>query len=320
MADLVGEISKFFKKSENIGTAKTSAKSAGSESPIKGDMAKVYADPKKSQENWFKQQPYAFIFYPRKGAKSTFYLPIAPSNLNIVTHFATNVISTMYGTVEEHSEQRYYDISISGTTGMSPQFYDIIEDQKGHTTEVVGRAGYPVKTGVAGSHGIGGFFQRTQDLIKSAIGQARDVFNLNSKQTSGINGDRTGYVAFHNFYRWLLVYKKDTSGESGVTKRGRHPLSFVNFKDRNQYDVSISNFTLTRDSTNPMLYNYNIAMRAYNLRDPDDAKPVKDVQDRANATGLNGLDTPLFAKMSDKAKGAKNAAFGVIGAIKGFGR
>src|SRR6185369_1371883 len=69
------------------------------------------------KSNWFTAKPYGFKFTPRAGKAMTMFLPIAPSNLTISTGFATNAIPTLYGTVEEHSPVRYYDITIEGTTG-----------------------------------------------------------------------------------------------------------------------------------------------------------------------------------------------------------
>jgi hypothetical protein len=282
------------------------------------EMDKIYKDPTLYHENWYLQKPYAFVFTDRKGNVSTFYLPISPSNLNITTHFATNTITTMYGTVEEHSEQRYYDIVISGTTGMSPRYFEVIEDQKLVNPPVVGRAGFPIKVG----GDFGGFGKRTQDLIGNALNQAGDLLTLGGDDPiSGVHAHRTGYVAFHNFYRWLLVYKKNTSGETASGTRRHHPLKFINFKDSNQYDVSINTFTLVRDANNPMLYNYNIILRAYNLQDADSTDIQLDVQERGESLGLSSdlLETSLFAIMANKARQAKNAAYSAIAAAKGFG-
>ena len=60
----------------------------------------------------------------------------------------------------------------------------------------------------------------------------------------------------------------------------------MNYKDNNQYDVSIQQFQLTRDASEPFLYNYNITMRAYNLRNADEAEIALDVRDRKEALGL----------------------------------
>lgn len=264
-------------------------------------------------ENWYKQLPYAFIFTNRANRKSTFYLPISPSNLTITTHFATNVISTMYGTVEEHSEQRYYDIVISGTTGMSPRYWEPNEITMGGG----GRAGFPIKGLIPG--GAGGFAARTQALAEIAIGQASAIFGDDAPST-GINLEKTGYVAFHNLYKFLLAYKKDASGESSTRKRKSHPIKFVNYKDNNEYDMAIQSFQLTRDASNPMLYNYNLIMRAYNLREANGSDIQGDIADRAAELGLDDINNnSIFSMMANKARSAKNAAYAAIATAKGFG-
>ena len=176
---------------------------------ITNDMEKIYkTNPDTGQtsfrHNWYKQKPYAIVFTGRGKGPETFYLPISPSNLSITTHWATNIISTMYGTVEEHSEQRYYDISIVGTTGMSPRYYKPIGFQKLPND---GRVGFPVKGLIPG--GLGGFAKRTQALAEAAIGQASELFG-DDRPTTGMDLDSTGYVAFHNLYKFLLTYIKES--------------------------------------------------------------------------------------------------------------
>ena len=275
----------------------------------------VYFTGRDVVHNWYTQKPYAFKFTDKDNKTTTFYLPISPSNINITTHFATNVIPTMYGTVEEHTEQRYFDITISGTTGMAPRFFDTVSGQTKKETKggVTGRASFTVST-----FGLGGFFKRTQAIIQNTLNQVTDLFGDPNGQT-GIDLTKTGYVAFHNFYKFLLVYKKDASGEYGGTGNTRAPLLFVNYKDNNQYNVAIQNFQLVRDASSPMLYNYNIVMRAYNLKTADSADTNIDLGNRATELGLDGIKTSLYAQMANKARQAKNAAYSAIAAAKGFG-
>lgn len=271
--------------------------------------------------NWYLQKPYGFRFTDKDGKPHTFYLPISPSNITINTHFATNVISTMYGTIEEHTEQRYFDIVISGTTGMAPRFYDVVNAQTNKELNSVdspiGRAGFPVKSLIDGN--LGGFFKRTQSLVDNALNQANDLLGEDNGST-GIDLKKTGYVAFHNFYKFLLVYKKDVSGEYGAGSRLVHPLVFLNYKDNNQYNVAIQGFQLTRDASQPMLYNYNITLRGYNLRTADAPVIDVDLANRAKELGLGTVDnSSLFSKLANKARQAKNLAYSAIAAAKGFG-
>lgn len=289
-------------------------------SPLSDEMEKFYVtNDDKVITNWYRQRPYSFVFTNQKGQSNTFYLPIAPSNINISTHFATNVITTMYGTIEEHSEQRYYDITIAGTTAMMPRYYKLIEEQNTDLTKNIGRAGLPVKA--AFGDAAGGFFKRTISMLENTINQASEIFGKD-RPTSGVDLKRTGYVAFHNFYKFLLAYKKDTAS-AGIrkTKKGQsaHPLRFINYKDNNQYDVSVQQFQLTKNSDDPFLYNYNIVLRAYNLRSADTQESALDVEDRKSELGLDGIETSFLAQMANKAAAAKRAAYSAIGAAKGFG-
>lgn len=282
------------------------------------DYSKFYTP---IETNWYKQAPYTFVFTDSKGIKDSEYfnLPISPSNISIVTHFATNVVATMYGTIEEHSEQRYFDITISGTTGIGPANYEAVKKgiltkvkEKGDPITRNGRAGWNVATGVLGDNPLA---RRTKDLVNKALDQANDIrADVNDPITSGIKDNQTGYMAFHNFYRFLLDYKKKVS-DGNISST--HPLKFINFKDNNAYDVSISNFQLTRDQRSPMLYNYSISMRAYNLTNADLATTVTVIG--LAELGL-GVATPTFAKMSNLARKAKNAAYSLIAAAKGFGK
>lgn len=264
-------------------------------------------------DNWYQQKPYTFVFTDKNGKKHRFNLPIAPSNLSINTNFATHVISTMYGTIEEHSEQRYFDIMISGTTGIAPRYYNVTSDKKQGSTPSTGRKGFEVKKGI----NTGGFLQRTKDLINNTLNQAADLLGSEKKPQNAINKEATGYAAFHNFYKFLLEYKKDVTSKN--VKRRNHPLQFINYKDNNQYDVSISGFQLTRDYSNPMLYNYNITLRGYNLREADEVDS-RELVDTLSALGLGGIETSLKANIANKAKQAKNVAYSAIAAVKGFGR
>lgn len=328
--DIVGNVlGKYNDEIRKAASAKVDAgEKAGVQDKLK-DASEIYLTGEKTGSgqntkdtplgNWYKQKPYAFEFGDSKDRR-TFYLPISPSNLNITTHFATNVISTMYGTVEEHSEQRYYDISISGTTGMSPRYYKEIKTQiRDHKNEVDGRAGVPVKSKVQASGLLGGFFKRTLSLVDNVLNQASDLLG-DDEPSTGIDLEKTGYAAFHNFYKFLLVHKKFAAGEKVRHKSTSKTLRFINYKDNNMYDVAVQTFQLTRDASNPMLYNYNIVMRAYNMRSADKKDISADVKERSEELGLSGIETTsVFAKVANKARQAKNAGYSAIAAARGFG-
>lgn len=266
--------------------------------------------------NWWKSLPFGFRYNPRDGARPLFFfLPISPENIQVRTPFATNIVSTMYGTVEEHSEVRYHDIVISGTTGITPRYSQIF---KGEPIQHRQRASYDNLSTLPPTEG---FFERTRELANNVIKEAEGVsaqFKGAKTIDTGVQQALSGHAAFHNFFRFLLEYKRDTSGEANTAQRRVHPLQFLNYKDNIQYDASIVDFNLTRSASDPFLYRYNIVMRCYNLKTIENEGLVAGLTQRYEQLGLDGLQTSsVFNKMSNGVRGAKNAIGGLLSG--GFG-
>lgn len=258
-------------------------------------------------ENWFTSKPYGFRFFPRNGNSSglTMFLPINPSNLTISTNFATNTITTLYGTVEEHSPVRYYDIQIEGTTSMAPKYVEV-----GQEVAYAGRGGAEIVQSLSGA--AGGFFSKTLGIIDQIQNAASSLSDGGKTTTSGIDMLNTGYVAFHNLYRLLLKYKQDVSGELDSQSRKRHPLTFFNYKDNNEYDVVVRNFVLRKNADNPMLYNYSITLRGYNLRSANDNSTSDSTAQRLKDLGLDGVDSSSFLATI---KGTANKVKSILGPL-----
>ena len=284
--------------------------------------------------NWYTAKPYGFRFTSRKtGRIATMFMPISPSNLNISTNFATNVVPTLYGTVEEHSDVRYYDIVIEGTTGMAPKFVkpgfsgsavypDDATDVTYSSLALGGRSRYKI----ASSAALGGFFSNTVAQISNILNQAGKAVSAitgqaNKPLETAVYNNQTGYIAFHNLYRFLLKYKKDASGVDSSIPRVTHPLTFFNYKDGNEYDVVVKNFTLRKSAENPMLYFYSITMRAYNIRSCGGLKDLEDLNQRLDDLGLNGVKS---SSLLSTIKGVSDAAKAIVGSasngINLFGR
>ena len=170
--------------------------------------------------NWYKSFPYSFKAVI-DGVQHVVNLPIAPQNLSIVTHYATNTIATLYGTVEEHSEQRYFDIAISGTTGFAPK-YVTSEDAvlgahgKGRRLSYV--------SGSVFSNLAGGFFASTLGKLDQAANKASDAYYAAMGKARpfqpGVFFDSSGYAAFHNLYRFFLEYKRSAASGNSTTDGG----------------------------------------------------------------------------------------------------
>lgn len=264
--------------------------------------------------NWFKAKPYGFAFFNRQ-AKSdqiapeveVIYLPILPSNVNVTTHFATNLVTTLFGVVEEHSEVRYYDITISGNTGIAPRW-------TGGTQKIpsAGKSSFDNKAILEDQ--LGGFLPEVTNVVNQAVNAVQsigDSLTTGPTNDTGIAPAESGYLAFHELYKFFLRYKRDTAGFSvnGTTPRQTHPISFLNYKDGLRYDCVPRAFVLTRDAARPMLYNYNITLRAFNLRNVNDTGTE---DDQLTKLGLGGMESQsIFSSLTD----AAGTAATLVGAV-----
>lgn len=290
--------------------------------------------------NWFKSKPYGFAFYSTDSsgevATSTMYLPISPNNLTISTHYATNVITTLYGIVEEHSEIRYYDISIDGTTGIAPRY---VREKSSDNAEYRSSGRSQFDPGIS----LGGFLPEvtnTINQIANTVGSITNTLTGSGGNATGVAPHQSGYAAFHSLYKFLHKYKQDTSGQSSPASSGGdiksqalgalksfgggggssaasgptrqvHPLRFLNYKDGNQYDVVPISFVMKRSVDNPMLYNYSIKLRAFNLRDVNETDFPE--EDQLAKLGLGSLEgSPLFYNITSIAGSAATLISGLL--------
>jgi hypothetical protein len=315
-------------------------------------MAGTY-DIENVKENWYKSLPYAFESNVG-GKRKLIYLPLNPSNITITTHYATELIPTIGGTVEVHSDQRYFDISISGTTGIAPKYTPVVAPIIGDnltqvSQKVDGREFY--QGGFLFANSLGGFFSDKLAKLDKAKNLARDAVNSATggplkPHESGVKLERTGYYAFHRLYLFFQEYKNaikkaaevslgDQLIASGLAKASSFlssaapflpplpkkpdstaPLSFINYKDNNRYSCVINKFTMTRDASAPMMYNYNISLTAYDLTSAD--KPLEDdsLEAKLFELGLSKDKPSLLSKVKGglgNAKGAINSVKSILG-------
>lgn len=282
--------------------------------------------------NWYKSLPYGFAFWDINSneidkARSTMYLPISPNNISVTTNFATNIITTLYGVVEEHSEVRYYDIVISGTTGFAPRFVAPFENgTKIGDVQSSGRKAFQPN----GVPNLGGFLPEVTNTINQVLDVANDVQNTLTTgvvNKTGIDPAKSGYVAFHNLYKFFLKYKQDTAQisaavnskpnqlpvalpTSGGIKRKIHPIQFLNYKDGIKYDCVPLSFTLVRSAEKPMEYNYTIKLRAFNLQNVNAKAPEADQLAKFGLGGIEGQS--LFSSMTSIAGNAATVISGLF--------
>lgn len=273
-----------------------------------------------TQNNWYKSSPYGFIIHGVSGV-DVFYLPISPQNIQVSTPFNTNLIPTMGGTVEEHTEIRYYDIAIEGTTGMMPQYIGATAvSTMSDVTPLPGRSSFSVQENLIEDNT--GLFSKTVSIINKIASSYKELTSNKDENTIGVKNSLTGYAAFHKLYTALLSYKNAIQQNGFKPKDIQdHPIIFFNMKDGVQYDVVIKSFNMRRSADNPMLYFYSIQMRGYNLRTSNIDIKGAAMSDKLQALGLSGVSgSTKLGEIKDKASKIKSIIGAVGGGIKIFGR
>lgn len=198
---------------------------------------------------------------PRPMAKLKFFFPVNPESITINTPFAVQVTPTLGGIVEEHSGAVFYNISISGSTGVIPE----IDYETGGPRALNELRSTAVGEGLISPGILGGFGKGTINAINSAVSKFTGV---DSKLVDGKRDRKSGYTAFHVLYKFIWLY------HHGKAKGSQQELLFVNYKDNNQYKVVVQNFQLSRDKSRPHLYQYTIQMKGWKLE--TDAGELKD--------------------------------------------
>lgn len=332
------------------------------------DLMKANYSIEGKEKHWYYSLPYYFQVTLKSGESWKVYLPINPSNISIQTHMATNIVTTLNGVVEEHSDVRFHDITIQGTTGYMPQNYNarqggdaskasgFMDKVKSIGSELANKVlpgdnnKGPIKPGRQGVDGNESSLSSVVSEVSAVfpkvtgiISQAASLWSGSKDIRKGVDINASGYVAFHNLQRALLAYKKDTSSTKstksdsksgadalyrkgtsllkdltgGSAKEGSHPIQFVNLKDNMKYDCAPVQFNVTRSAESPMLYNYSLTFRAYNLRSADDTGKVSTQSaDQLDALGLSGYGNSITKSM----KSLVGKGMSTFGAIRSLGR
>jgi len=267
-------------------------------------------------ENWFKSIPYALrivnlpgqggIVGPVQEKPMHFFFPVNPESVSINTPYAVVVTPTLGGIVQEHSGAVFYNITLSGTTGVIPEL--------DYTTGIPRAADTELRPTVSdgnliNSGAAGGFGQNTINLINSAVSA---ITGTSSKMVDSSRNRKSGYTEYHVLYKfiWLYNYAKANGA--------KYQLRFVNYKDNNQYDCVVQNFSLSRDKSRPHLYQYTIQLKAWRLGTADQfvGETGESLKARLKSLGLS--DEPSVKALAFRAitstKTVLNSASGLLNA------
>lgn len=174
-----------------------------------------------------------------------FFLP--PQAIQIQTQFASSVIATNRGILEENNGMVFRTITISGTTGVWPAK----PFQKKGSSSLLGRLAKNIFP--AATSAISNLFGQIKKTTSSIVGEGPLDLQKPDKDS--------GYYQFwalHNFFVAYAEAKKDPGCKN-------FRLVFGAPKDNIEYICTPVQFDMRRDSSNPLLYRYQIVLRAWDI-------------------------------------------------------
>jgi hypothetical protein len=282
-----------------------------------------------SSEDWYKTYPYRFKIVNKD--KVIYYsLPIPPEALSYQMVSASQLIPTLGGVVEETSPTVFWQIALSGTTGIGisrKYAKDLTTDtldapaagensfrrvlKGGLLANTFNKAANAFEAaadqGAAGYVGLlEGLASTAQRYNSSAVrsnvpedGTASKLANIvgvDLSRFSNKTNATNGYVEIHLLHTFLNAYGhlKDNNPEDVK-------LYFESQKDNMQWQVIIKNFAFQKNANQPYLYKYNIVLQGFDLSEvgKDNRKAV----DRFGPNGdLGGVSSFTLSGALQRAK------------------
>lgn len=197
-----------------------------------------------------------------------FTLPISPQEFSWSMPIATNVQATLTGIAETHGGAPFRDISLVGTTGITPL----------RGTAASGRS---TDTGSAVGKTVAGIFAGTVDAATRVATSANQITNgaatfpnLNDSTPSEIDGPTslptrsTGYYQYLMLQRFIENYVEIKSQNTFQQQLNVHAkdirLAFAVYKESAAYLVSGVQLARRKSATtDPHLFNFTLNLKAW---------------------------------------------------------
>jgi hypothetical protein len=206
-------------------------------------------------------------------------LPISPQELSLVMPIATNMQATITGTSIQHGGAPFRELSLQGTTGITPHKNRGEALRQRDTLSAI-------FAGTVSAAALG------QNAVKRAQGNLDLNFNINKGLTAS-DGDpdripekTTGYYQMRLMEKFIESYIALKTGNKPDEETQRLDpelsnvdpktlrLAFCMWKDESIYLVEPLSFVKRRSAASPMEYTFQIQLRAYkrvrlNISAPD---------------------------------------------------
>jgi hypothetical protein len=210
----------------------------------------------------------------------TFTLPIPPQTYTIKMVSASKVTPTIGGVVEETNSNKFWLITMTGTTGVGVSRNSEDENDRRlvakkfrDTVATTGLlAGVSANLTLIASK-YGGIADRAVDAIDAGLngdwtGIAGNVIGaLNDRLTpplpyagSAVNDTTNGFTEIQELHRFFYAYSKLKDDNPN-----KYQLMFKNFKTGQQWKCAIKEFSIQQNAQNPLLYKYTISLQAWDV-------------------------------------------------------
>ena len=225
-------------------------------------------------------------------------LNIPPSALNVSVQFASSVVATNRGILEENNGVVFRMIQISGTTGV----------WSGRRTD---KQPSSSSSSFNLSQIFPGAVEAVKNLKKVANGALGDNPNLDAKRETLPSSDLedTGYNQFWQLNNLFLEYSNNKKKRGAGSLR----LIFGAPKDNITYVVTPVSFDLRRDSSSPLQYKYSISLKCWDISSAFsfNSAALEFVPDKDKPFSIQSL-----LERIRKVRNAVNAASNVIKAVQ----
>jgi len=255
-----------------------------------------------SGEDWYKVFPYQFsVLNAKTGKRYVYTMPIPPQSLTIKMIPASTATATVGGVVEETSDNVFWVIQMSGTTGTGVSRGDL-----NSTTGARKKMADKFRKKLETTGLLSGVAANLQTLIGKAAGTADallsgDVIGAVNNALlpqlpysgSSVDGKSNGYTEMQELHRFLYTF----SNLKGVSP-DQFLLEFWYYKMGQKWRIVLQDFTMQISAQNPNLYRYNIQLKAWNVRPVSQDERSKSETDRyakggdlhaVNTVGIDGL-------------------------------
>lgn len=190
-------------------------------------------------------------------AKVSLRLP--PQSITITTPFASSVVATNKGILEENNGIVFRNITIAGTTGLYPDAKVV-----NNSSNLKGPLGLVQSIFPGVTTAIGDVLKQVK-AVKNAVVGDDSKRELTPNPESQFELQNTGYYQFWVLHNFLVAYAEMKKRKLSGTDASEFRLIFNSPKDNIAYVITPVSFDLRKDKSEPMLYRYSISFRAWDI-------------------------------------------------------